>query len=56
MVQIIVIIIGVLASFVYVGYLAYAIGAVPLWVIVIGTFVVMIREFVIEIRDEYQRR
>jgi len=48
-------ILGILASALYVGYLAYAIGAVPLWVIVVGTYVLVIREFVVEFRKTGNR-
>jgi hypothetical protein len=41
---------GLTAAAIYVGYLAYAIHAVPLWIIVVATFVLAIREFVIELR------
>lgn len=46
---------GIVASALYVGYLAYKIDAVPLWVIVIGTFVLIIREFVVEFRENSKR-
>jgi hypothetical protein len=39
---------GIATSALYVGFLAYKIGAVPLWVIVVVTFALMIREFVVE--------
>lgn len=39
---------GLVAAAVYVGYLAYAIGAVPLWIIIVGTFALAIREFIVE--------
>lgn len=51
MFEIIIAILGIVASALYVGYLAYAIKAVPLWIIVIAAFALMIREFVIEFRD-----
>lgn len=50
MFEIIITLLGIAASALYVGYLAFAIRAVPLWVIVIATFALMIREFVIEFR------
>ena len=50
MFEIIITLLGIAASALYVGYLAFAIHAVPLWVIVIATFALMIREFVIEFR------
>lgn len=46
---------GLASAALYVGYLAYKIGAVPLWVIIIGTFVLAIREFVVELREEGKR-
>ncbi|MGE5669048.1 MAG: hypothetical protein ACM338_12725 [Betaproteobacteria bacterium] len=45
-------ILGLTAAAVYVAYLAYAIHAVPLWIIVIATFVLAIREFLVELRGE----
>lgn len=41
-------VLGIAASALYVGFLAYKIHSVPLWVIVIATFVLVIREFVVE--------
>jgi hypothetical protein len=35
-------VVGMLLAFLYVGFLAYSIGAIPLWVIVIATFLLMI--------------
>jgi hypothetical protein len=49
--QIIIGFLGIVVSALYVGYLAYAIGVVPLWVIVVLTYAVMIREFLIEFRE-----
>jgi uncharacterized membrane protein YoaK (UPF0700 family) len=46
--EIIIAILGIVVSALYVGYLAYAIGAVPLWVIVVLTYALIIREFRIE--------
>lgn len=48
MFEIIIAILGIVVSALYVGYLAYAIGAAPLWVIVVATYALMIREFYIE--------
>lgn len=39
---------GILTSALYVGFLALKIHSVPLWIIVIGTFVLVIREFAVE--------
>ena len=41
-------ILGLAASAVYIGYLAYAIHSTPLWVIVLATFGLAIRDFVTE--------
>jgi hypothetical protein len=49
--QIIIGFLGIVVSALDVGYLAYAIGVVPLWVIVVLTYAVMIREFLIEFRE-----
>lgn len=55
MFEIIIGILGIIASALYVGFLAYKIDAIPLWVIVIGTFVLIIREFVAEVRENAKR-
>lgn len=55
MFEIIITILGIALSLLYVGYLAYAINAVPLWIVVIGTFALMIREFVVELRNDADR-
>ena len=55
MFEIIIGILGIIASALYVGFLAYKIDAIPLWVIVIGTFVLIIREFVVEVRENAKR-
>lgn len=55
MFQIIITILGVIASALFIGFLAYSIHSVPLWIIVVGTFVLMIREFVIELRGNGER-
>jgi hypothetical protein len=49
--EIILTVLAVGASAVYVGYLAYAIDAIPLWVIVALTYVLAIREFAQEFRE-----
>ena len=41
-------ILGLAASAVYVGYLAYSIHSAPLWVIVVATFALAMRDFVTE--------
>ena len=41
-------ILGLAASVVYVGYLAYAIDSTPLWVIVLATFALAMRDIVNE--------
>ena len=48
MFQLIIGFLGIVVAAVYVGYLAYSIQAVPLWVIVVGTFALAIREFIVE--------
>lgn len=50
MFEIIITLLGIAASALYVGYLAFAIHAVPLWMIVIATFALMIREFIVDFR------
>ena len=55
MLQLILAILGVAVSAAYIGFLAYSIGAVPLWIIVVGTFALMIREFVLEFRESADR-
>ena len=44
-------ILGVTVSALYVGFLAYSIGAVPLWIIVIATYILAIRELTSEWRE-----
>lgn len=53
--QVIITILGMATAVLYVGFMAYSIGAIPLWVIVIGTFALMIREFVVELRNDARR-
>ena len=48
MAEIIITIIAIAVSATYVGYLSYSIHAAPLWIIVIATFGLMIREFIVE--------
>lgn len=55
MFQIIIAVLGIVASAVYIGFLAYSIASVPLWIIVAGTFALMIREFVVELRESAGR-
>lgn len=50
MFQIVIAVLGIIASALFVGYLAYAIDRAPLWIIIIGTYVLMIREFIVEFR------
>jgi predicted membrane metal-binding protein len=54
--QIVVTILGIAISALYVGYLAYAIKSVPLWVIVILTFALVVREFAVEFRSDSNAR
>lgn len=49
-------ILGILASALYVGFLAYSIQSVPFWIIVAATFALMIREFIVEFRNNSNRR
>ncbi|HUL41024.1 MAG TPA: hypothetical protein VLV32_03835 [Burkholderiales bacterium] len=51
MFEIIITLIAVAMSALYIGYLAYAIHSVPLWIIVIVVFGLMIREFIVEFRE-----
>ncbi|MGH8686564.1 MAG: hypothetical protein ACREVQ_02540 [Burkholderiales bacterium] len=46
---------GIAAAALYVGFLAYKIHAIPLWIIVIGTFVLAIRQFLIDLRGSSKR-
>jgi hypothetical protein len=46
--EMIIAILGIVASAIYVGYLALKIHSIPLWIIVIATFVLVIREFAVE--------
>ncbi|HEX5476349.1 MAG TPA: hypothetical protein VFX09_00660 [Burkholderiales bacterium] len=46
---------GLASAALYVGFLAYKIGSVPLWVIICGTFVLAIREFVADMREDSKR-
>lgn len=55
MFEIVIGVLGIVAAAIYVGYLAYAIHSVPLWVIVICTFALMIREFALEFRESLKR-
>lgn len=50
MFEFVITILGLAAAALYVGFLAYAIDAVPLWIIVVATFVLAIREFLVELR------
>ena len=46
---------GIAAAALYVGFLAYKIHAIPLWIIAVGTFVLAIREFLIDLRGGANR-
>jgi hypothetical protein len=46
--EMIIAVLGIVASAVYVGFLALKIHSAPLWVIVVATFVLVIREFAVE--------
>ncbi len=55
MFEIIVTVLGAAVALVYVGFLAYSIKSIPLWVIVILSFGLMIRELVLELREGADR-
>ena len=40
---------GIAASAIYVGFLAYSINAIPLWIIVVATYILAIRELASEL-------
>jgi hypothetical protein len=46
---------GIAAAALYVGFLAYKIHAIPLWVIAVGTFVLAIRGILIDLREGANR-
>lgn len=48
MFEMIIAILGIIAAAIYVGFLAFKIGALPLWIIIIATFALVIREFAVE--------
>jgi hypothetical protein len=54
--EIIVTILGIAVSALFAGYLAYAIKSVPLTIIVIATFVLVARQFVVEFRNTGERK
>ena len=49
--EIIIVAVGILLSVLYVGFLAYSIGAVPLWLIAAATCALMVYAFVGELRN-----
>jgi heme exporter protein D len=53
--EIIITILGIALSALFVGYLAFAIKAIPLWVIVIASFALMVRQLLIDLRSEANR-
>jgi hypothetical protein len=55
MFDIVITILGAAVSAVYIGFLAYSIKSVPLWVIVILSFAIMTREFVLDLREGRKR-
>lgn len=55
MFEIIIGVLGILASALYVGFLAYSIKSVPLWIIVGATLALALRELVIEFRNGADR-
>lgn len=55
MFEIIIGVLGIVAAAIYVGYLAYAINSVPLWIIVIVTLGLALRELITEFRNSVDR-
>lgn len=55
MFRLIIDIIGIVSAAIYVGYMVYKIGAVPLYIIVLATFALMIRQFLVEYRTNADR-
>ncbi len=55
MFEIAITILGAAAAGLYIGYLAYSIKAIPLWVIVVLAFALMIREFVRDLMENADR-
>ena len=51
MLAIILTFLGIAASAIYVGFLAYSINAIPLWIIVVATYILAIRELASELRE-----
>ena len=49
-------VLGVVGALVYILFIAFKIGEVPLWVIVIGTIILMLYGFVQEFREERANR
>jgi ABC-type branched-subunit amino acid transport system permease subunit len=46
--EMIIAMLGIALAALYVGFLAFKIHSVPLWVIVVATFVLVIREFIVD--------
>ncbi|HUJ00847.1 MAG TPA: hypothetical protein VLY46_11460 [Usitatibacter sp.] len=55
MFDIVITVLGAAISAVYIGFLAYSIKSVPLWVIVVLSFAIMTREFVLDLREGRRR-
>lgn len=55
MFEIIIGVLGIVVSAIYVGFLAYSIKAVPLWIIVIATLGLALRELITEFRNDVER-
>ena len=55
MFEIVITVLGTSVAALYAGFLAYSIKSVPLWVIVVLTFALMIREFVLDLMESADR-
>jgi hypothetical protein len=42
---------GLAAAALYIGFLAFKIQSVPLWIIVVATFVLAVRQFIVDLRE-----
>jgi hypothetical protein len=55
MFEIIIGVLGIITSAIYIGFLAYKIHSVALWVIVVATYVLATRELLLEAREAANR-
>lgn len=55
MFEIVITIVGAALAGLYIGFLAYSVKSVPLWVIAVLSFAIMIREAVLELRESTKR-